>query len=636
MGKILISEDQLEILTGHVLFNEQEEELKKDRQSDEERLGFKTSVESGEYETYEGGKPYELFLAKTDIKSKAYFQSGDFTESESKSLYYKYRRPNPISIQIKELMEVRNKWVKAQISYFDDKGGEEAAFVWWAEKAAPKMGAKLKKLQERLKELLPRKNITKEFQYTSNKPDNFKKGGWEKNPDYNEDGAKEDKKIAQVKKKVGDVTFSPADRLEVMYQIVQFVKKQYDGDYDAAASDKVWKRKGSKLIGSGWVKRGIETIVLRPENIKTKEIIPEVIEQNNVGTLVDIQPSDADGQLFLNNLWAPSDFFKKQLDEMVENIIINRDNVSSKFGGADVKMTIATEICSGGGDEDIDCSKKIPYPYRIDSSCSQVPNCVDDEGMRLKSCGEGKDKTNPSHKLVDGGSTKPAITFEQLSKNRANTAKTLIAEKLGEIGVTMTEPVINWKGENSDVPGTSGPAYKQGGPVESEAYKLARYVKIKLAIQYEVADIAIPEPPEPETYKVGDFRVTLQSDYDSWDPWWSIPPIKWPKWKPFKKKFKNKRRPKKFKTIECPNFLKKGPSGSEGMWSDISLKENINLVGKSNSGINIYEFDYIDKKFGSGRYRGVMAQEVPHASLMSEEGYLMVDYSIVDVDFEEV
>ncbi len=545
MGKILISEDQLEILTGHVLFNEQEEELKKDRQSDEERLGFKTSVESGEYETYEGGKPYELFLAKTDIKSKAYFQSGDFTESESKSLYYKYRRPNPISIQIKELMEVRNKWVKAQISYFDDKGGEEAAFVWWAEKAAPKMGAKLKKLQERLKELLPRKNITKEFQYTSNKPDNFKKGGWEKNPDYNEDGAKEDKKIAQVKKKVGDVTFSPADRLEVMYQIVQFVKKQYDGDYDAAASDKVWKRKGSKLIGSGWVKRGIETIVLRPENIQIKEVEEEEVISDEGGTHVNIWPSDADGQLFLNNLWEPSPLFEKQIDEMVNNILINKANVSKRFGGVGVKMAIATQICSGGGATPIDCSKTVNYPYTISSSCSQVPNGVNDKG----------------EKLVGHGGTAPVeerISFAQLSQNRANTAKTLIAEKLGAIGVEMTEPVINWKGENSDVPGTSGPAYKQGGPVESEAYKLARYVKIQLAIRY-IADIAIPEKPEPVQYKVGDLKVVIKADYESWDPWWRIPPIKWPNWKPFGKKFKNKKKPRGgYNTIACPKFGMKG------------------------------------------------------------------------------
>lgn len=87
-------------------------------------------------------------------------------------------------------------------------------------------------------------------------------------------------------------------------------------------------------------------------------------------------------------------------------------------------------------------------------------------------------------------------------------------------------------------------------------------------------------------------------------------------------------------TIKCPNFGNSGPSNNS-MGSDISLKENINLVGKSNSVINIYEFNYKDKKFGSGRFRGVMAQEVPQASLMSE-GYLMVDYSKIDVSFEEV
>ena len=89
-------------------------------------------------------------------------------------------------------------------------------------------------------------------------------------------------------------------------------------------------------------------------------------------------------------------------------------------------------------------------------------------------------------------------------------------------------------------------------------------------------------------------------------------------------------------TIKCPKFGRSSGPRNNTMGSDISLKENINLVGKSNSGINIYEFNYKDKKFGSGRYWGVMAQEVPQASLMSDEGYLMVYYSKIDVSFEEV
>ena len=70
--------------------------------------------------------------------------------------------------------------------------------------------------------------------------------------------------------------------------------------------------------------------------------------------------------------------------------------------------------------------------------------------------------------------------------------------------------------------------------------------------------------------------------------------------------------------------------------SDKALKENISLVGKSESNINIYEFEYIDKKYGDGRYRGVMAKEVPQASFEHEDGYLWVDYNKIDVDFERI
>jgi hypothetical protein len=70
--------------------------------------------------------------------------------------------------------------------------------------------------------------------------------------------------------------------------------------------------------------------------------------------------------------------------------------------------------------------------------------------------------------------------------------------------------------------------------------------------------------------------------------------------------------------------------------SDYRLKENIKLTGKSSSGINIYEFDYKNKQYGEGRYRGVMAQEVPKASFRNIDGYLWVDYSKVDVNFERI
>jgi hypothetical protein len=70
-----------------------------------------------------------------------------------------------------------------------------------------------------------------------------------------------------------------------------------------------------------------------------------------------------------------------------------------------------------------------------------------------------------------------------------------------------------------------------------------------------------------------------------------------------------------------------------GTFSDIALKDNINLIGKSPSGINIYTFTY---KGDDKVYQGVMAHEVPHASSFSNDGYLMVDYSKVDVEFKKV
>ena len=67
--------------------------------------------------------------------------------------------------------------------------------------------------------------------------------------------------------------------------------------------------------------------------------------------------------------------------------------------------------------------------------------------------------------------------------------------------------------------------------------------------------------------------------------------------------------------------------------SDIRLKENIVKVGKSPSGLNIYEWNYI---WGSPRFSGVMAQEVinviPEAVITMPNGYLGVDYAKIDVD----
>ena len=85
-----------------------------------------------------------------------------------------------------------------------------------------------------------------------------------------------------------------------------------------------------------------------------------------------------------------------------------------------------------------------------------------------------------------------------------------------------------------------------------------------------------------------------------------------------------------------------GSLGGAGIkaFSDITLKENIEQVGISPSGIIIYEFDYKDKSHGQFRYSGVMAQDLlethPSAVIQEKDGTLKVDYSQIDVNFRRV
>lgn len=69
--------------------------------------------------------------------------------------------------------------------------------------------------------------------------------------------------------------------------------------------------------------------------------------------------------------------------------------------------------------------------------------------------------------------------------------------------------------------------------------------------------------------------------------------------------------------------------------SDIRLKENIKLIGKSESGINIYSWNYKPGIYEEGIFTGVMAQEVPWATVPVGD-YLHVDYSKVDVEFNKI
>ena len=71
--------------------------------------------------------------------------------------------------------------------------------------------------------------------------------------------------------------------------------------------------------------------------------------------------------------------------------------------------------------------------------------------------------------------------------------------------------------------------------------------------------------------------------------------------------------------------------------SDRKLKKNIEYKFDSPSGIPVYNFEYIDAKHGSGIHQGVMSDEVPReAVIMHSDGYEMVNYSMLDVDFKKL
>lgn len=102
------------------------------------------------------------------------------------------------------------------------------------------------------------------------------------------------------------------------------------------------------------------------------------------------------------------------------------------------------------------------------------------------------------------------------------------------------------------------------------------------------------------------------------------------------------------------NWAFGGGGGSGGFWgtalswgmslfSDKRLKKNISYVGTNADGINVYDFEYkkqYQDALGSGRYRGVLAQEVekqvPSAVNSSPGGFKSVNYDRLGMGMEQI
>ena len=79
-----------------------------------------------------------------------------------------------------------------------------------------------------------------------------------------------------------------------------------------------------------------------------------------------------------------------------------------------------------------------------------------------------------------------------------------------------------------------------------------------------------------------------------------------------------------------------GGIASSIIGSDRKLKKNINIIGTSNSGLNIYSFEYKNPSFGVGLFQGVMSDEVPREAVFNMGDFEAVDYSMLDVEFKRI
>ena len=96
-----------------------------------------------------------------------------------------------------------------------------------------------------------------------------------------------------------------------------------------------------------------------------------------------------------------------------------------------------------------------------------------------------------------------------------------------------------------------------------------------------------------------------------------------------------KTRPKMGAIARSPSFL-------ESIFSDDRLKYDINRVGTSNKGVPIYTFRYRFEGKHGPKYKGTSAQDLLNTKFKNAvgqtetDGFLYVDYSKLDVEFEQV
>ena len=91
-----------------------------------------------------------------------------------------------------------------------------------------------------------------------------------------------------------------------------------------------------------------------------------------------------------------------------------------------------------------------------------------------------------------------------------------------------------------------------------------------------------------------------------------------------------------YEAAKWDGITQAGNAGMTAAGSDRNIKKNINKIGKSDSGLNIYSFEYKDAIHGEGLYQGVMSDEVPSEAVIRMDGYDAVNYAMLDVEFKRI
>ena len=211
-----------------------------------------------------------------------------------------------------------------------------------------------------------------------------------------------------------------------------------------------------------------------------------------------------------------------------------------------------------------------------------------------------------------------------------------IQSKFGDqIGIALQEDEVNWKEFLQDNEGAKLTASGQTGRSAARVgtLELGKYLAKGSRTAYELTE-------GKQEMDAAGRKAAGQARQQQLQSWANNAIIKSPDLAPPKPVYQNVGAAAFMDALSIASSVASVYTGgvAAGAWgSDRRLKENIQKIGESISGLGIYKFNYIGK---AKQYIGTMADEVmkgvPEAVVNMPNGFLGVNYNLIDVTFKEV